>query len=229
MGIRPLIAGRFGTGLHGSDLIWMQPVATPDSGLWHWLAAGTVLACWALFTVVWLLGAIYNWRRAPAVRERSAAVSPWLMGTAAVLVLTRVVPDRIWRPITVDARWLVVAGPIGAALLVVATAFTLWARTVLGTMWTSAAVVRDDHVLRTDGPYKITRHPIYTGLLGMLAGTALIDGLGRWVAFFILGALLVGVKIRAEERLLKRTLGAAHDQYRHRVPLLIPRLRAGPK
>jgi protein-S-isoprenylcysteine O-methyltransferase Ste14 len=37
-------------------------------------------------------------------------------------------------------------------------------------------VVKDDHVLRTDGPYGITRHPIYTGLLSMLAGTALIEG-----------------------------------------------------
>lgn len=179
--------------------------------------------------MVWLAGAIDNWRRAPAARERSAAVSPWLIGTAAVLVLTRLVPARIWQPITVDARWLVVAGPIGAALLVVATAFTLWARAALGTMWTSAAVVKDDHVLRTDGPYAITRHPIYTGLLGMLAGTALIDGLGRWVAFLVLGVLLAGLKIRAEERLLARTLGAAHDRYRRRVPLLIPRLRAGPR
>jgi len=202
------------------------PVGTLDSGLWRWLAAGTVLACWGLFTVTWLSGAIYNWRRAPAVRQRSAVLPIWLIATIAVLALTRLVPSRVWRPITVDARWLMV---LGIALLVVSTAFTLWARATLGTMWTSAAVVKDDHVLHTDGPYGITRHPIYTGLLGMLAGTALIEGLGPWVAFFILGVLLAGLKIRAEERLLGRTLGAAHDQYRRRVPLLIPGLRIGSK
>jgi protein-S-isoprenylcysteine O-methyltransferase Ste14 len=109
--------------------------------------------------------------------------------------------------------------------MAVSTAFTLWARAALGTMWTSVAVVKDDHVLRADGPYGITRHPIYTGLLGMLAGTAAIEGLGRWVAFFVLGALLAGLKIRAEERLLDRTLGEAYDQYRHRVPQLVPGLR----
>jgi protein-S-isoprenylcysteine O-methyltransferase Ste14 len=96
-------------------------------------------------------------------------------------------------------------------------------------MWTSAAVIKDGHVLRTAGPYGITRHPIYTGLLGMLAGTALIEGLGRWVALFALGVVMVVLKIRAEERLLARMLGAAHDQYRQRVPLLIPRLRGGHK
>jgi protein-S-isoprenylcysteine O-methyltransferase Ste14 len=176
-----------------------------------------------LFILTWLAGAIYNARRAPAVRERSAYTSPWLIGLAPVLVLAELVPASIWRPITVEARWLVM---LGVAVLVVSTAFTLWARITLGTMWTSSAVVKDDHVLRTDGPYGITRHPIYTGLLGMLAGTALTEGLGRWVVYFVLGVFLVGVKVRAEERLLDRALGGLYDQYRQRVPLLIPRMRA---
>lgn len=229
MAIRRSIPALADGGFRRPDLAgapWSQPAGTPHGGIWHWLTAGTVLACWGLFTVAWLVGAIYNSRRAPSVQQRSALVSPWLIGTAAVLMLTQLVPARAWRLITVDARWLVVTG---VTLLVVSTAFTLWARAALGTMWTSGAVVKHDHVLRTNGPYGITRHPIYTGLLGMLAGTALIDGLGRWVAFFMLGALLVGLKIRAEERLLWRTLGAAHAEYRRRVPLLIPRLRAGPK
>jgi protein-S-isoprenylcysteine O-methyltransferase Ste14 len=195
----------------------------PTAGVWRWLPALTVLMCWGLFVLVWLAGAIYNARRAPAVRERSPSISHWLIGLAAVLMLEQLVPASVWRPITVEARWLVVPG---VAVLVVFTAFTLWARLALGTMWTSSAVVKDDHVLRTDGPYGITRHPIYTGLLGMLAGTALIEGLGRWVVYFVLGVLLVGVKIRAEERLLDHALGGVYDRYRQRVPLLIPRMRA---
>jgi protein-S-isoprenylcysteine O-methyltransferase Ste14 len=195
----------------------------PTAGVWRWLPALTVLMCWGLFVLVWLAGAIYNARRAPAVRERSPSISHWLIGLAAVLTLEQLVPASVWRPITVEARWLVVPG---VAVLVVFTAFTLWARLALGTMWTSSAVVKDYHVLRTDGPYGITRHPIYTGLLGMLAGTALIEGLGRWVVYFVLGVLLVGVKIRAEERLLDHALGGVYDRYRQRVPLLIPRMRA---
>lgn len=194
----------------------------PATGFWHWLPALTVTVCWGLFALVWLVGAIYNSRRAPAVRERSTAISPWLIGPAAILVLGLLVPRSFWRSITVDARWLVV---LGVAVLIAATAFTLWARAALGTMWTSSAVVKDDHALRTDGPYGITRHPIYTGLLGMLAGTAAIDGLGRWLAYFLLGVVLAGLKIRAEERLLARTLGGAYAQYRHRVPQLVPGLR----
>lgn len=194
----------------------------PTAGFWHWLPLATVTICWGIFGLVWLAGAIYNTRRAPAVRERSASGSAWLIGILLVLLLDWIVPSRIWRPVTVDARWLVV---LGVAILVVTTAFTLWARAALGTMWTSSAVVKDGHTLRTDGPYGITRHPIYTGLLGMVAGTALIEGLGRWVAFFVTGVLVVVLKIRTEERLLERTLGGAYEQYRRRVPQLVPGLR----
>lgn len=195
----------------------------PPTGFWHWLPAMTVTICWGLFGLVWVAGAIYNSRWAPAVRERSPSISPWLIGPVLVLVLGWIAPARIWRLITVDTRWLAV---LGVAVMVVSTAFILWARVALGTMWTSSTVVKDDHVLRTDGPYGITRHPIYTGLLGMLAGTTLIEGLGRWVAFFVIGVLIVGLKIQAEERLLDRTLGGAYDQYRQRVPRLVPGLRA---
>ncbi|HEX4100968.1 MAG: isoprenylcysteine carboxylmethyltransferase family protein [Pseudonocardiaceae bacterium] len=194
----------------------------PAAGLWHWLPALTVTVCWGLFALVWLAGALYNSRRAPAVRERSKAISPWFIGPVAVVVLGRLVPTQFWRSITVDIGWL---GVLGIVVLVVSTAFTLWARAALGTMWTASAVVKDDHALRTDGPYAITRHPIYTGLLGMLAGTAAIEGLGRWVAYFVLAVLLVGLKIRTEERLLDRTLGGAYAQYRHQVPQLVPGLR----
>jgi protein-S-isoprenylcysteine O-methyltransferase Ste14 len=194
----------------------------PAAGFWHWLPALTVTVCWGLFALVWLAGALYNSRRAPAVRERSKAISPWFIGPAAVVVLGRLVPTQFWRSITVDIGWLVV---LGIVVLVVSTAFTLWARAALGTMWTASAVVKDDHALRTYGPYGITRHPIYTGLLGMLAGTAAIEGLGRWVAYFVLAVLLVGLKIRTEERLLDRTLGGAYAQYRHQVPQLVPGLR----
>jgi protein-S-isoprenylcysteine O-methyltransferase Ste14 len=107
-------------------------------------------------------------------------------------------------------------------LFALATAATIWARIALGTMWSSTPVARENHGLRTTGPYAITRHPIYTGVLAMLAGTAVMQGSGRWVALFalVLGVLLL--KIRSEERLLEHELGAAYTRYRRRVPRLLP-------
>jgi protein-S-isoprenylcysteine O-methyltransferase Ste14 len=43
------------------------------------------------------------------------------------------------------------------------------------------------------------------------------------VAFFAVGVVLIGMKIRTEEELLERAFGAVYDQYRQRVPRLVPR------
>ena len=72
---------------------------------------------------------------------------------------------------------------LGLALLLAATGLTLWARLVLGTMWSAAPAVKAEHQLRTTGPYAVTRHPIYTGLLGMMLGSGLLAG-GRWILGF---------------------------------------------
>ena len=59
------------------------------------------------------------------------------------------------------------AGPriLGLVVLLAATVLTIWARLALGAMWSAAPTVKEEHRLRTSGPYRITRHPIYTGLI----------------------------------------------------------------
>jgi protein-S-isoprenylcysteine O-methyltransferase Ste14 len=85
-------------------------------------------------------------------------------------------------------------------------------------------MLQADHELRTDGPYAITRHPIYTGLLGMLLGTALLNGLGISLGFLVVGAVFVATRIPVEERLMNNTFPAEYARYRERVPLLVPGL-----
>jgi protein-S-isoprenylcysteine O-methyltransferase Ste14 len=194
-----------------------------DGGWSRLLPAVMVALCWAVLVVVWVAGAVYNARKGPATRVRQRVGPAWLLGIAAYVVLSWAIPKRVWTPLTNHSPWLVW---IGVVLLVGATAFTLWARAALGTMWTSSAVVKEGHVLRTDGPYGITRHPIYTGILGMLVATALTAGLGRWIPVTLLALVLLLIKIRAEERLLESALGDRYRDYRRRVPMLVPIPRA---
>jgi protein-S-isoprenylcysteine O-methyltransferase Ste14 len=84
-------------------------------------------------------------------------------------------------------------------------------------------MTRTAHELRTSGPYAVTRHPIYTAIIAMLAGTALTQGLGRWAALTVVVALVLGLKARAEERLLMRQFPLQYGRYRRRVPRLVPR------
>jgi protein-S-isoprenylcysteine O-methyltransferase Ste14 len=93
-------------------------------------------------------------------------------------------------------------------------------------MWSASPnVLQEHHRLRTDGPYAITRHPIYTGLLGMLIGTVLLNGLGASVLLLVVGAGVLAVRIPIEERLMSKTFPEEYARYRARVPRLVPGVR----
>ena len=188
---------------------------------WQWLFGGALAACWGVFVIVWVAGAIYNHRHSPAVRERAGAGSTWLIAGIGIVLLLQVVPQRDWRPLSVgDHRFEL----LGLPILLGATAFALWARAALGIMWSSAPLARETHQLRTQGPYGIVRHPIYTGILGMIVGTALLNGLGYW--FLVVAVILAGleVKIHYEEKLMAASFPVDYPAYRRRVPQLIPGL-----
>ena len=110
-------------------------------------------------------------------------------------------------------------------LLVTSTCFAIWARLSLGRMWSATPnMLRADHRLRTDGPYAITRHPIYTGLFGMLLGTVLLSGLGGSLALLVVGAVVLVARIPVEERLDEQDLFRGIRRYRERVPRFVPRV-----
>ena len=82
--------------------------------------------------------------------------------------------------------------------------FAGWARVFLGGNWSSNVTLKEDHTLVRSGPYRIVRHPIYTGLLVALLGTAI--ALGELRCF--LGVILAAIAWKIN-RLPKRIYGAA--------------------
>jgi protein-S-isoprenylcysteine O-methyltransferase Ste14 len=181
-----------------------------------------VAACWLVFVAVWLITANYNESRAPAQRQRSR----YGTGVIPVVIISTVVgfavPRADWHSLTFYAPW---ARFGGLAILLAATALTLWARFALGLMWSAEPAVKEGHQLRTSGPYGVTRHPIYTGLLGMLLGTMLLAGAGRWIVPFPVALILIEFKIRIEERFMTAEFPEEYPRYRRRVPQLLPGLR----
>ena len=169
--------------------------------------------------VVWIAAAVREAGTRPAARVRgSTEVGMVVLAVAAVAAIV-LVGRSIFAPLTVEAAW---ARLIGAGVLVGSTLFAVWARLTLGRSWSVGPEAATEHGLRTNGPYAITRHPIYTGLLGMLLGSALLGGLGQWIVLVAAGLVVAELKIRSEERLLLATFPDAYLAYRERVPQLIP-------
>jgi protein-S-isoprenylcysteine O-methyltransferase Ste14 len=177
--------------------------------------------CWSAVIVAWIAGALFEARGSHRRRQGpSGALWGAVAVIGAVLVFRLALHDL--RRLTAHSWWIELSGFV---LLVASTAFTLWARARLGRMWSASPnMLQEDHELRTDGPYAITRHPIYSGLLGMLLGTVLLNGLGLSLGFLAVGAVFLATRIPIEERLMSTAFPDEYASYRKRVPLLIPGL-----
>jgi protein-S-isoprenylcysteine O-methyltransferase Ste14 len=196
------------------------------------LAGVGIAVCVGVVVVVWVAGALYNVlhtlrnaSHAPRERTRSqpglTAGDGGLIGVAVVCAGLAIVGRSHFDGLAVGALWV---RALGLAVLAASTVLTLWARLSLGTMWSLAPKVKGDHQLRTRGPYAVTRHPIYTGVLGMMLGATLLSGIGQWIVLFPAGLIVLEVKIRMEERLMVATFPEQYRRYRRQVPQLVPGL-----
>ncbi len=111
---------------------------------------------------------------------------------------------------------------IAAAVTAAGLLFSVWARAHLGRNWSGSVTIKADHELITTGPYRLARHPIYTGLLLAFAGTALIVAEWRAVLAFVIAFLALWRKLKLEERWMREQFGAAYDDYARRVAALVP-------
>jgi protein-S-isoprenylcysteine O-methyltransferase Ste14 len=192
------------------------------------LAEVGIAVCVGVVALVWVAAALYNafhtLRNAShglRERTRSQPGSSALIVVALVCVGLAIVVRGYFDDLAVGALWVRV---LGLAVMAASTVFTLWARFSLGTMWSLTPEVKGDHQLRTAGPYAVTRHPIYTGLLGMLLGGTLLSGIGQWIVLFPAALIVFEVRIRIEERLMVVTFPDDYPRYRQRVPQLVPGL-----
>jgi len=100
--------------------------------------------------------------------------------------------------------------------------FTVWGRLRLGRNWSGTVTIKQGHELVTRGPYAIVRHPIYTGLLLAMLGSAIALGEWRGVLALALATTAFWIKLRVEERWMREQFGEAYAAYARRVAALIP-------
>jgi protein-S-isoprenylcysteine O-methyltransferase Ste14 len=193
----------------------MTPAQTHSVLNWLWAAAG----------LYWILSARAAARNPTESGEPHAhrVLRLFILAVTFVLLLSpslpvgplvqRFVPNR---PVIRD---------LGLALAGLGILLMIWARRHLGCYWSDKVEIKTNHQLISAGPYARLRHPIYTGMLVGIAGTALVVGEWRGVAAFLLLLANYVIKARKEERILRQKFGPAFEQYERRTGFLIPRLR----
>jgi protein-S-isoprenylcysteine O-methyltransferase Ste14 len=114
---------------------------------------------------------------------------------------------------------------VGVVVAALGIVFTVWARFHIGRNWSARVVIKQQHELVRSGPYRFVRHPIYSGLLIAITGTALV--IGEWRAVLALGFAILGfiAKARREEQIMTYEFGDEYVRYRSETGMLTPRLR----
>jgi protein-S-isoprenylcysteine O-methyltransferase Ste14 len=183
--------------------------------------AVVVIACWWVFAQLFLFRKRHP-KGKQQKRNRTSLLGVGVVGVGYALVWS------FRRPIFTP---LCECGPlvdwIVAVAAVLASISSVWILVAavrrLGRQWSVAAEVVDDHQLVRDGLYSIVRHPIYTGMLGMLIATGLAFSLPVWILVAsVLAWYGTHLRIQGEEVLLKETFGLQYEEYARQVPALIP-------
>jgi protein-S-isoprenylcysteine O-methyltransferase Ste14 len=187
----------------------------------HWQAFAPAMlasiALWVVFSVYW---SVASKDKAPTRTGESILSRQMHVITinVALLILLfpipgltgRILPDT---PLLHAAGLVIQAGFLGLAV---------WARRHLGTNWSGEVRIARGHELVRSGPYAYVRHPIYTALVGMYIGTAIVSGQIHALVALAITLLAYWRKIRLEERALADAFPGDHERYRNETWAWIP-------
>jgi protein-S-isoprenylcysteine O-methyltransferase Ste14 len=110
---------------------------------------------------------------------------------------------------------------MGVALVILGLLWAVWARMYLGKNWGMPMSVKQDPELVTTGPYRYSRHPIYSGILLAMLGTSFAVGLYFLSIFIIFGIYFTFSGLKEEEYLLNQ-FGKRYERYKQTSKMLIP-------
>ena len=178
-------------------------------------------AAWIVWLGVWiaLSRRVKNVARRESMAQRAAHIIP--MGVAAALLFFDSRAGDTWleHRVLPRAAWM---APAGLAVVLAGLAIAIWARVILAGNWSGTVTLKQDHELVQTGPYRFARHPIYTGLLTAILGTAIaIDELRGPLALLITAVAFIR-KMQTEEAFMNDAFGSRYALYKTRVAALIP-------
>ncbi len=167
-----------------------------------------------LFWLSWMLAAV--WTR--STTKRPPVGSQTFYTVLAVLGFGMLLStDGADAALALPLAWPLVGVVVGGY------AFCWWARLHLGSLWSGTVTTKEGHHVVDTGPYRLVRHPIYTGLIIAGFGLAFLKLEIVPILGAVIWSLSFWVKARMEEGFLRAELGAeSYDAYAAKTPMLIP-------
>lgn len=177
------------------------------------VVATVILVAWIVFWAYWLIAATsakpgrIRWGRFAGDR------------VAILLILLLIIRAKVLKgqTITGDA-WL---QGVGLAVFASGLALAVWARLYLGRNWGTPMSEKVDAELVTTGPYHRVRHPIYSGIIVAMVGTAVAVS-WYWLIAAGLIALYFVYSAFMEERYMTKLFPDRYPEYRRSTKMLIP-------
>jgi protein-S-isoprenylcysteine O-methyltransferase Ste14 len=158
----------------------------------------------------------------PAACQRSTYV---LLSSLILLLLFwqwRPIPTQVWRVEGISAWLLIGAGWLGWAIAFAST-YMIDHLDLFGLRQAFAReAAAPGQSFKTPLLYKVVRHPMMLGFL--LAFWATPEMSVGHLLFTIMNTAYILIALQFEERDLMAEFGAAYQQYRERVPMVLPRL-----
>lgn len=168
---------------------------------------------WAAFWIYWFVAAF-------SMKRGRVAWSRELRIRVVILVLTIVlIKLGAFRNHGLNSNpWR--AG-VGLVLFADGLAFAIWARLHIGRNWGSPMSRKNDPELVTSGPYRLVRHPIYSGILVATAGTAVALSWAWLIAVALAGVYFV-YSATVEEGHLTEHFPDTYPAYKRSTKMLVP-------
>ena len=173
-----------------------------------------ILVGWVAFWIYWLAASV----GVKAGQTRWARFAGIRVGIILIILLLLRVRALKGHATTTNDPWL---QGIGLAIFILGLALAIWARVYLGRNWGMPTSTKEDPELVTSGPYRTIRHPIYTGILLAMIGSAIAASVWWLIAVALIGGYFI-YSAFVEERNMTRLFPSAYPEYQQSTKMLIP-------
>jgi protein-S-isoprenylcysteine O-methyltransferase Ste14 len=168
---------------------------------------------WAAFWIYWVVAA-FSMKRGRVPWSRELRVRAVIIVLAILLIRTGAFHSGSLHSDPLRAS-------IGLVLFALGLGFAIWARLHIGRNWGAPMSQKNEPELVTSGPYRLVRHPIYSGILlaGVGTGVALS---WAWLIAPVLAGIYFVYSATVEERFLTEQLPDAYPAYKRSSKMLVP-------